>query len=125
MPYYTCAACGQLFHEPTATSFAWCSCGQPLSDADRVSGDPTAEAPLSAAPPEPDTRVEAPAVPVSGIVATVEHRLGPVGEDEAIFAVALSDGTDVATIAIQVPRAAADTEAELQEFLDAGLRAVV
>jgi hypothetical protein len=135
MAYYSCPDCDQLFHEPQPAAFVWCSCGAPLSAADMVEGpkpdpsDPVSDPPASeepeagAAAPEGldqfDRRAMVGAIYSPCFLrAIVKQRLGDIDDENTVFAVAVSDGSQVGTIAVQITTAAADGEVELLEVVE-------
>ena len=107
MPYYNCPSCDQLFHQAVASAYVWCPCGQPLSGAEVVPGGT-----------HQDERAPAATVgAATGFRAVVRTRLGPIGDDSAIFIVTVSDGGQVADIAVQIAEDAGDEEIELHRVI--------
>jgi hypothetical protein len=107
MPYYNCPSCDQLFHQAVPSAFVWCPCGQPLSGAEVVPGGTQQD----------ETAAVAGAGPGAGFRAVVKTRLGPVGDDSAIFIVSVTDGAEAADIAVQIAEAAGDGEVELHRVI--------
>src|SRR3954447_9833099 len=107
MPYYNCPSCDQLFHQAVPSASVWCPCGQPLSGAEVVPGGTQQDETVAVASAELGP----------GFRAVVKTRLGPIGDDSAIFVVSVSDGAAAADIAVQIAEAAGDGEAELDRVI--------
>jgi len=107
VPYYNCPSCDQLFHQAVASAYVWCPCGQPLSGAEVVPGRTR------------DDEARATATAPSGrrFRAKVRTRLGPIGDDSAIFVVSVTDGRESADIAVQIAEAAGEDEMVLHRVI--------
>src|SRR5919204_5844019 len=114
MAFYACPSCEQLFHEPNPKEYVWCSCGQPLCDADIAPGpSPLAEPGL--APPTEGEMDQFDRRAMVGAVyspcflrAIVKRQLTELSDGSLMFEVAVSDGQAFAAIAVQI--AASDGE---------------
>src|SRR4051794_8233683 len=114
MPYYNCPGCDQLFHQAVPSAYVWCPCGQPLSGAEVVPGGTQQDE--SAAVPSAKSG--------TAFRAVVRTRLGPIGDDSAIFIVSVSDGAESADIAVQIAEAAGDGEAELNRVITGAIEEI-